>query len=114
MTDTTSDRRADRFPIPLKVYCCFERVEGIASLVNISYTGVLLENTAMRPEVGTRITLYVHLKPPCGFESVAPSELIGLVSRHTSDGFAVKFEDSRDPDLRQIVDDAAALVAVTK
>jgi hypothetical protein len=64
--------------------------------------------------IGTRITLYVHLKPPCGFESVAPSELIGLVSRHTSDGFAVKFEDSRDPDLRQIVDDAAALVAVTK
>ncbi len=114
MTDTTSDRRSDRFPIPLKVYCCFERVEGIASLVNISYTGVLLENTTMRPEIGTRITLYVHLKPPCGFEAEAPSELIGVVSRHSSDGFAVKFEDSHDPDLRQMVDNAAAIVTTPR
>jgi hypothetical protein len=114
MTDATSDRRADRFPIPLKVYYSFDRVEGIASLVNISYTGALLENTAMRPEIGTRIQLYLHLKPPCASEASKPSELAGIVIRHSSDGFGVVFEDNQDPDVRRVVDDAAALVATRR
>ena len=113
MADKTNEPRADRFPTPLQVFCSFERVEGIATLVNISYTGTLLENTGMRPEVGTPIKLYVYLKPRA-FEAVAPSELIGVVSRHGPDGFAVEFEDSHDPDLRQMVDDAAAIVAVPR
>jgi hypothetical protein len=111
MTDTTSDRRADRFPIPLKVYCSYERVEGVASLVNISYSGALLENTDMRPEIGTRIKLYLHLKPPRANEASKPSELAGIVIRHSSDGFAIVFEHYQDPDVRRVVDDAAALVA---
>ena len=110
MTDATNDCRAERFPAPLKVYCSFERVEGIATLVNISYTGALLENTEMRPEIGARVQLYVHLKPPRVIEPVAPSELTGVVTRHSSDGFAIEFENSHDPDVRQMVDDAAALV----
>jgi hypothetical protein len=110
MTDATNDCRAERFSAPLKVYCSFERVEGIATLVNISYTGALLENTEMRPEIGTRVQLYVHLKPPRAIEPVAPSELTGVVTRHSSDGFAIQFKDSHDPDVRQMVDDAAALV----
>ena len=114
MTDTTKDPRADRFPTPLQVFCSFERVEGIATLINISYTGALLENTGLRPEVGTPIKLYVYLKPPRAFEAVAPSELIGAVSRHSPDGFAVEFEDSDDPELRQMVDDAAAIVVVPR
>jgi hypothetical protein len=60
MTAAT-DKRADRFPVPLKVYYSYERVEGAASLTNISYTGALLENTPMRPEIGTCVQLYVHL-----------------------------------------------------
>jgi hypothetical protein len=107
MTAAT-DKRADRFSMPLKVYCSFERVEGIASLTNISYTGALLEDTPMRPEIGTRVQLYVHLKPPCAIEATSPSELICIVIRHSSNGFAVKFEDSHDPDMRQMIDDAAA------
>jgi hypothetical protein len=114
MADTTNEPRADRFPTPLQVFCSFERVEGIATLVNISYTGALLENTKMRPEVGTAIKLYVYLKPPRAFEAVAPSELVGVVARHNPGGFAVEFEDSRDPELRQMVDDAAAIVAVSR
>jgi hypothetical protein len=113
MTDTT-DKRADRFPIPLKVYCSFERVEGIASLSNISYTGALLENTAMRPEIGTRIQLYVYLKSPRANITAKPSELTGVVARHSSDGFAVEFKNSHDPDLRRMVDDAAAIVATQR
>jgi hypothetical protein len=113
MTDTAS-KRADRFPIPLKVYCSFERMEGFASITNISYTGALLEHTGMLPAIGTPIKLYLHLKPPCAFEAETPSELTGVASRHSSDGFAVEFEDSRDPGLRRMVDDAAAVVAVTR
>jgi hypothetical protein len=111
MSAETNDRHADRFPMPLKVYCSFERVEGIASLTNISYTGALLEDTPMRPEIGTRVQLYVHLKPPCAIEATSPSELICIVVRHSSNGFAVKFEDSHDPDMRRMIDDAAANAA---
>ena len=114
MTGATSGPRADRFPIPLKVYCSFERVEGIASLINISYTGVLLENTPMRPEIGTRIHLYVHLESPRANKASTPSELIGVVARHTSDGFAVNFEDTRDPEMRRMVDNAAGLLATRR
>jgi hypothetical protein len=110
MIDATNDCRAERFPAPLKVYCSFERVEGIATLVNISYTGALLENTEMRPEIDARVQLYVHLKPPRAIERAAPSELTGVVARHSSDGFAIKFEDSHDPHVRQMVNNAAALV----
>jgi hypothetical protein len=37
-----------------------------------------------------------------------------VVARHSPDGFAVEFEDSQDPDLREMVDDAAAIVAVSR
>jgi hypothetical protein len=114
MSTETNDRRADRFLTPLQVYCSFERVEGIATLTNISYTGALVADTELRPEIGTPIKLYVHLKPPCAIEAVAPSELKGVVARHSSDGFAVEFEDSHDPDLRQMVDNAAAVVATRR
>ncbi len=110
MTDTTSGRRADRFPISLKVYCSFERVEGIARLVNISYTGALIDNTAMRPEIGTPIKLYVYLEPPRDLEMGAASELTGAVARHSSDGFAVKFKDNHTPHVRRMVDEAAAVI----
>jgi hypothetical protein len=68
----------------------------------------------LRPEIGTPIKLYVYLKPPRALEAEAPSELIGVVARHSSDGFAVKFEDNHDPDVRQMVDNAAAIVAVRR
>jgi len=111
MTTPKLIRRGDRFPTPLKVYCSFERVEGTARLVNISYSGALLEHTAMRPGIGTSINIYVFLKPPRGAGAVAPSELSGMVVRHSSDGFAVKFKDNLDPDVREMVDNAAALMA---
>ncbi len=114
MTATTSESRDDRVLIRLEVYCSFERVEGTAWLANISYTGALVEDTSVRPEIGTRIKLYVHLKPPCAFEAVAPFELTGVVARHSSNGFAVEFEDNHDPDVRRMVDDAVAIVAVRR
>ncbi len=114
MTATTKKERGDRFPIPLEVYCSFERVEGAATLANISYTGALVEDIEMRPEIGTRIKLYVYLKPPGASDAAAPFVLSSVVSRHSSDGFAVKFEDNLDPDVREMVDNAAALVATSR
>ena len=114
MTNTARKRRTSRFRMPLQVYCSFEGMEGFASLSDISYTGALLENTGMRPKIGTRVTLCMHLKPPRASEAVAPSELIGVASRHSYDGFAVKFENGNDPDVRRMVDDAAAVVATRR
>jgi hypothetical protein len=113
MTRATNDCRAERYPALLKVYCSFERVEGIATLVNISYTGALLENTEMRPEIGAHVKLFMHLKPHRAVEPVAPSELTGAVARHSSDGFAIEFKNSHDPDVHRMVNNAAALVTGT-
>ena len=66
----------------------------------------------MRPSIGTRVTLYVHLRPPSAFEAVTPFELNSVAARHSSDGFAVMFEDNYSPDVRRVVDDAASLVAI--
>ena len=112
MAATTNKRRHDRTPMPLEVHFSYGRVEGVGELADISYSGALIEDTAVRPTIGTPIVLYVYLKPPRAFEAEVPSELPGMVVRHSSDGFAVKFEDSHDPDLRRMVDDAAAVVAV--
>ncbi len=111
MTATTNETRDARILIRFQVYCSFERVEGTASLANISYTGALVEDTTVRPEIGARVKLYVHLKPPCAFEAETPFELTGVVARHTSNGFAVEFEDNHDPEVRRMVDDAVAIIA---
>ena len=114
MTETTNRRPDKRIPIHLAALYSSGRIEADGLLANISYSGALLEHTTMRPGIGTPINLYVFLKPPRGTGAVAPSELPGMVVRHSSDGFAVKFEDNLDPDMRRMVDDAAAVVAVPR
>ena len=44
----------------------------------------------------------------------APIELIGKVARHTPEGFAVEFKEGLVPDVRDFVDEAAALANATK
>jgi hypothetical protein len=53
----------------------------------------------------------VYLKPASAFEAATPFELTGHVVRHSSTGFAIEYEDIVDPDVRRMVDDAAAVVA---
>ena len=113
MTDTTS-KRTDRFPAPLRVHYSFDRVEGTATLVNISYTGALLQDPAPRPEIGTPVTLFLFLQQPRAFKAELPSELPGVVVRHGSGGFAVRFKDNLDSDVRELVDYAAALVGTRR
>ena len=114
MIATTNERRSDRILIHLEVFCSFERVEGTASLANISYTGALVEGATVTPVIGARIKLYVHLKPPGDFKAKDPFQMTGVVARHTSGGFAVEFEDKLDPDVRRMVDDAAAIVTTRR
>ncbi len=85
---------------------------GAGILANISYSGALIEDITMQPEIGTRVVLYVYLKPTSAFEATTPFKLTGHVVRHTPDGFAIEYKDNLDPDVRRMVDDAAAIVAV--
>jgi hypothetical protein len=114
MTATANKCRADRISIRLEAFYSFGRVEDDGVLADISYSGALIEGTKMQPEVDTCVSIYVYLKPPSAFEATTPFKLTGVVSRHSSDGFAIKFEDNHDPDLRRMVDDAAAIVATQR
>jgi hypothetical protein len=79
------------------------RTEGAGVLADISYSGALIAEASLRPEVGDKLRLYVFVQP------VSPFELIGSVVRVTEDGFAIEYELS-DPEARRLVDDAAAIV----
>ena len=80
---------------------------GVGVLADISYSGAHLEETTVRPDVGTEIRIYVFLQP------VFPVEIAGQVVRHTENGFAIEYKDL-DPRVRRLVDDAAAVVAHPK
>jgi hypothetical protein len=111
MTETTNKRHENRVPIFLKVHYSFGRVEGVGVLADVSYSGALIEDTSARPEIGTRIVLCVYLMSPLGFGEVGPFELACHVVRHSSTGFAIEYEDNHDPDVRRMLDDAAAIAA---
>ncbi len=112
MTETTDSQRDHRIAIRLATFCSQGRGEGAGVRANISYSGALIEETSMRPEIGASVVLYVYLKPPSAFGAATPFKLVGQVARHTSTGFAIVDEDNLDPDVRRMVDDAAAVVAV--
>ena len=111
MIATTTKGRDYRISIRLDVFYSYGRMEDEGVLADISYSGALIEGTKMQPEIGTAILLNVYLKPPSAFEAVTPFQLTGHVVRHSSTGFAIEYEDIVDPDVRQLVDDAAAVVA---
>ncbi len=79
------------------------RTEGAGIIADISYSGALISEASLRPDIGDKLRLYVFVQP------VSPFELIGSVVRYTEDGFAIEYEVS-DPDVCRLVDDAAAIV----
>jgi len=103
--DANRKRRDLRFKTRFETLYSSDRQEGAGVLSDISYSGTLVTESSLRPCVGCLLRLYVFLQP------VSPVELTGEVVRHTEDGFAVKFK-SEDPEVRQLVDDIGALVAV--
>ena len=103
--DPTSDRRCSgrvrtRFDA---LYSAGPR-EGAGVLADISYSGAHMGGVSLWPPVGTDIRLYVFIQP------VSPFELIGHVVRRTESGFAVEY-DVVDPEVRDLVDDVAAIVS---
>ncbi len=84
MTETTNKRHENRIRIFLKVHYSFGRVEGVVVLADVSYSGLLIEDTSARPEIGTRIALCVYLMSPHDFEEVTPFKLAGHVVRLSS------------------------------
>jgi len=97
-------RRSLRFKTHFDVLYSSGAEEGTGVLSEISYAGAKLENSSLQPEVGTRVKLYVFVRP------VMPFELEGHVARLTDSGFAIQYE-LFDPEIRRLVDDLCALVA---
>ena len=110
MAETTTQHRDKRIPISLTADLAFGRMKGSGMLANISYSGALIEDTTMWPKIGTPIVLYLDLKPSSAFRVATPFKLAGHVVRRASTGFAIEYDDNLDPDVRRMVDDAAALV----
>ena len=111
MTETTNRSHKNRIPTTLKTYYSFDGVEGVGVLADVSYSGALIEGISTRPEIGTPIVLCVCLKSPLASGKVTAFELSGVVVRHSSTGFAVTYADDHKPDLRRLLDAAAAIMA---
>jgi hypothetical protein len=71
----------------------------------------LIEDSRVRPKIGTFVVIHVHLYPPSAFAAETPFEVVGHVVRHSPAGFAIEYKDNLDPDVRRMVDDAAAVAA---
>lgn len=97
-------RRSPRFRTQFDSLISATSEEGAGTLAEISYAGARLEDTSMRPPLGTKVTLYIFVQP------VLPFEVQGQVTRHTDSGFAMTYE-LFDPEIRSLVDDVAAIVA---
>lgn len=98
------NRRDLRVPTRFETLYSTGRFEGAGVLADVSYSGARVAGASDLPPLGSEIRLYVFLQP------VSPFELTGRVVRHSGDGFAIEYKNL-DPELRRLVDDAAAIVA---
>ncbi len=101
------NRKHPRFRTRFDTLCSSGREEGVGVLMDISYSGAHLEETSLRPPVGTEVRLYVFVQP------VSPFELVGQVVRHTETGFAIEYSVETSENWR-LVDEAAAIVAAPR
>ncbi len=114
MIEMTKKLRGYRVSMRLEAYCSEDLFEVVGVLADISYSGALIEDTSMQPEIGAPIVLYLHLKPPGSDKAVSPFKLTGHVVRHSSTGFAIEYERNFDPDVHRMLSDAAAIVAASR
>ena len=64
-------RKSPRFKARFDALYSSGAQEGAGVLAEISYAGVRLEESSIRPEIGTRVVLYIFVRP------VQPFELVG-------------------------------------
>ena len=105
--DSLDRRRGARVKTRFESLYSTGPAEGTGMLADISYSGAQIVGASLKPEVDKPLRIYVFVQP------VAPFELVGTVVRHTDDGFAIAFESLSD-ELRRFVDDAAAIVNVSR
>ena len=96
-------REHPRFRARFDTLCSAGRSEGVGVLTDLSYSGARLEETSLKPPVGSNVRLFVFVQP------VSPFELVGRVVRHSDTGFAIEYTVENE-DVRRLVDDVAALV----
>ncbi len=107
MDPTTNRRRSGRVRTRFDALYSAGQQEGAGILADISYSGAWIEDSSIQPELGTTVRIYVFIQP------VSPFELVGTVARHSATGFAIEYKNL-DPEVRRLVDDAAAIVAVPR
>jgi hypothetical protein len=107
MSEFVERRRGDRVSTALNAHYSSGPEDGIGVLTNISYSGALIEDSSVRPTVGTRVRIYVFTESEDPIAPASPYELVGRVVRHSSSGFAIEYEDT-DTEVCQLVDKAAA------
>jgi len=99
------DRRWDsRIRTHFEILYSSGREDGSGILANISYSGALLTQASVLPRLGSQVRVFVLLRED------SPFEVEGKVIRHVEDGFAIEYA-YLGPELRRLVDDAAAVVA---
>ena len=106
MSGFSAKRRGVRVPTALNAHYSSDPEDGIGVLANISYSGALVEDSSVRPTMGSRVRIYVFTEPVDPIAPASPYELVGRVVRHSRSGFAIEYEDA-DPEVRQLVDEAA-------
>src|SRR5215469_973416 len=98
----SSERRWDsRVLARLEASYSSGREDGSGILANISYSGAFLTQTSSQPRIGSHVRVHVVRSKPF--------EVAGKVVRHVKGGFAIEFADV-SPELRHLIDDAAAIV----
>jgi hypothetical protein len=108
MSAYSEKRRDERYCTALNAHYSAGPEEGIGVLSNISYSGALIEDSSVKPTVGTRVRVYVFVEPADPIAPASPYELVGRVIRHSSSGFAIEYEES-DCEVHQLVDEAASV-----
>ena len=100
-----NQRRDQRVQVAFDALYSYGPGEGAGRLVDFSHSGALLTDASLLPDVGTTVRVYIFVQP------VAPFEIVGEVVRHSGDhSFALEFKDL-SPELRALVDNAAAIIA---
>ena len=96
-------RRYPRFRTQFDALFSTGRAEGSGILTEISRCGARLEETSLQPHVGSKVRLYIFVRP------VTPFDLVGEVVRHTDSGFAIEIVEADD--IQELIDDVTAVVS---
>jgi hypothetical protein len=106
MSECGETPRAERFVTALNAHYSAGPEDGIGVLSNISNSGALIEDSSLKPTVGTNVRIYVFTESQDPIAPASPCELVGRVVRHSASGFAIEYNET-DPEVSQLIEKAA-------